>query len=178
MHEEDLEFEAAAEPATVLPLVGKFTSLTDRLLQGGLESVAALDRDVRKLIEAHAADPVGVRWAALKAIDIAEGKLKERADTISRLRGHLEQLKKTLRAEAGELLAAEPEQKVARAEFSASLVTTVTLEGPKNALEWPERFQKKVQTIEADKAGALALLKAGEVFEGLRLVKTTSIRFT
>lgn len=161
---------------SALSLVPQFGEELDAFRAAGLPGVAILDKNLGKLIS-KSKDDLGARWAALKAIDEAEGKLKAEADTISRLRGHLDGLKARVRLEAAALLEGEPDQKVMRPEFSASLVATTSLEGPKNVLDWPECFRRKIQKVEPDKAGALARLKAGEEFEGLRLVENKSVRF-
>lgn len=162
---------------SALVLVPKFSDVFKQLGADGLPGIAKAEGAVKKLLKATT-DPLGARWAAIKAIDGAEAGLKAQADDISRMRGHLDAMKSKLRKEAQLLVGNEPDQKVQRPEFSAGIVATQVLEAPKKVEEWPTAFQKRVEKIEPDKAQAIARLKAGEEFEGLKLVEIKTIRFT
>lgn len=166
---------------SAVELLGKAEPIFNAFESSEGREVEAFDKAVERLLS-KSADKLGVIWALIKLIDAQEVKLKARVDDLGRLRRHLTALRERLRDQATALLVAMEKNgekpSIQRPEFSASLIESTAVEGPEDVSKWPEVFQTSKTTISANRAAAMSRLKAGEVFEGLKLAITRTIRFT
>lgn len=138
------------------------------------------DRAIDKLLS-KSSDKLGTLWAILKILEEKDGTLKAAQDRISLCRRHIGATRDRLRQMATAILlemeVQGQEPSVKRPEFSAHLHSSQSVEGPARDEDWPELLQKRTLVVKADRAAALARLKAGEAFEGLKLITSRVIKF-